>query len=203
MSFEIYPLFSSVVCGFIAEENFDEEYKKLKNELFDKTSSEIPNNQYISKNKQVLDNFSSLNKIIFDHFNDFKNNTLKYETTDFKISSSWMTKTPPNAFGEYHKHKNCFYSGVLYFQDDISCIQFQSYNVDNQSIKINDPTERNIYNSTSFKFKPQKNLILFFPSYLYHRMEYNSSGRTRYSLAFNFTPVGEIGKGSDSYMINN
>ena len=200
MSFEIYPLFSSVVCGFIAEENFDEEYKKLKNEFFVNTCSELPYNQYIYKNKPILQNFTIIKEIIFNSFNNFKNNTLKYETTDFKISSSWMTKTPPNAFGEYHKHKNCFYSGVLYFQDEISCIQFQSYNVDNQSIKINDPTERNIYNSTSFKFKPQKNLILFFPSYLYHRMEFNSSGDTRYSLAFNFIPTGKIGDGSDSHL---
>ena len=51
----------------------------------------------------------------------------------------------------------------------------------------------NNYNCTNIQIFPQKNLLILFPSYLYHKITYNNSDKARYSLAFNISPVGKIG----------
>ena len=58
------------------------------------------------------------------------------------------------------------------------------------------PREWNIMNSCSWNISPEKNLLIFFPSYLEHRI-INNRGK-RKSLAFNIVPIGEYGTGDSS-----
>ena len=64
----------------------------------------------------VLDYDKKLKKIILNEFNYFKNTYLKYTSTNFKISTSWLTNSKPNSFSKMHNHRNCFYSGILYLK---------------------------------------------------------------------------------------
>ena len=58
-----------------------------------------------------------------------------------------MTKCTPNSCGYMHNHKNCVYTGVLYFQDGIGSIQFSNENIIPESIMLYEPSEYNLYNS--------------------------------------------------------
>jgi len=48
--------------------------------------------------------------------------------------------------------------------------------------------------TSNWKLNPKKNMLVFFPSYLYHKIEKNTSDEVRHSLAFNIMPDGATGK---------
>ena len=191
----IYPLFSSPVYGKVIGENLKDIFSSLKKEPF-----EPANNQgtSISTTKNILDKYPRLEKVLLKEFNYFKNTYLHYESTDFYMTTSWMTKCTPNSCGHKHNHKNCVYSGVLYFQDEIGSIQFSNENIIPESIMLNDPSEYNLYNSSSWEITPKKNLMIIFPSYLFHQVNTHISTENRYSLAFNLFPKGNIGRNDSS-----
>ena len=143
----------------------------------------------------ILDKFDREKNILTKHFNHLNDEKLKYISTKFKISTSWITKTPPGGYSKYHNHGNSFMSGILYFDEydnSSSPLELGSFNLPSNTFRIL-PDEFNQYNSSDYKLYPQKNLLVFFPSYLYHKIGYNNSSQDRYSLAFNVVPCGTIG----------
>jgi hypothetical protein len=67
---------------------------------------------------------------------------------------------------------------------------------------VNEPSEWNIYNYQSFVIQPDKNLLVFFPSDLKHKINVYTGLKDRYSVAFNLIPVGTIGLGDSSVTIS-
>ena len=67
---------------------------------------------------------------------------------------------------------------------------------------LNSPSEFNIYNSQSWSISPKKNMIIFFPSYLYHQIEKHNSKIVRYSLAFNIMPNHTFGDADSEANLN-
>ena len=194
----IYPLFSSVVSASIIKEDFTETFSLLKQEHFSTTDSFNNLNSFASIDNKVLKKHATLEDRILKEFYKFKNEYLRYEDTDFVITTSWVTKTMPKGYSQLHNHKNSYYSGVLYFEECIDGNILFETNANNQSIKLNDPNEWNIYNFETFNIAPQKNLVIFFPSYLKHMVLPFNGDVPRYSLAFNLFPVGDIGVGDSS-----
>ena len=199
--FEVTPLFSSVICAFFLGESADNFYSKLIEEtIFNKTY--YGSGSEVSEDFNVLEKYPDLKKEIVNKFLEFKNNVLRLESTDFKMTTSWVTKTPPNSYSQRHSHKNSYYSGILYLTDhsDQSPIMFFNPNENFNSILTNSPVEYNVLNSTTWTVHPEKNKVLFFPTYLDHMIMKNLSSDSRYSIAFNFFPTGEIGN-NDSYIM--
>ena len=200
-NFNVLPLFSSPVAIANIGNNLSElnkiktEYEFIRNNLIESKGT------YITKNIKVLDNFPHVKNILIDYFNFYKNSFLRLEDTKFKITTSWGTKTDPGGSSQFHKHRNCVYSGVLYFED-VSSGKLELY-FDNimEQMLLNKPTEWNIYNSKSWSMLPEKNTVVFFPSYLSHKVTINESSEPRYSLAFNMFPEGFIGEGDSSMNI--
>ena len=103
-----------------------------------------------------------------------------------KITTSWLTAIAPNATPTLHRHSNSWFSGVYYFQDSYSGLEFKN------------PIERDIdlkngKLTSNWKLNPKKNMLVFFPSYLYHKIEKNTFDEVRHSLAFNIMPDGTTG----------
>jgi uncharacterized protein (TIGR02466 family) len=157
---------------------------------------------YASKNLHLLETLPDIKKIILDYFYSFKNTVLKLDTTNFEITTSWMTKTEPNGFCQYHRHRNSYYSGVLYSSKtnstDSGNLMFTDDGIKQDSMLINTPSEWNILNSNRIVIEPDANLMIFFPSALRHRISRYTGTENRYSLAFNLFPVGNLGKGDSS-----
>lgn len=145
----------------------------------------------ISKSLYVLDSLNNIKKIILDKFLNINNTYFKYDN-DFKITTSWFTKSIKNNIGDFHNHGNNFYSGIYYIDvdDDTGDIEFSDFTP--SSFDLN-TTEFNIDNSKSWRVKPENDLIIFFPSEMYHKIHLNKSEKNRYSLAFNIFPIGRIG----------
>lgn len=196
----VYSFFPKVFYINILKEI---DFKTIQNKIEKETFIKVGENEkdlYASTNVNILNSkdFKKIKKKIENEFYNFKNNYLKYNNTDFKLTTSWLTKSKKGEYSHLHKHKNSFYSGILYLQvDDISGdISFENQCNNNFSII---PTENNTYNTDEYIIKPINNMIIFFPSDIHHRILKNKSDNIRYSIAFNLMPSGKIGKTDSTY----
>ena len=202
--FDVHPLFNMPIAltNISLSENEQNdilEFVKLQtwekaNQALDSMSD--TNKSLQSEDLYILEKnelFFLKNKII-DAFSDYKNNVMRYENTDFKITTSWLTKTEYGQKSNYHNHGNCMFSAVFYInQSDNSesgNIVFTKYENKRFNIK---PVEHNLFNSETWTFNPQKHDLIIFPSETYHRVKTHLLKENRYSLALNFMPVGHIG----------
>jgi uncharacterized protein (TIGR02466 family) len=151
---------------------------------------------------QILNDKPEIKKILLGYFYEFKDTVLKLSTTKFDITTSWITKTEPGGFCQYHAHKNAYYSGVLYpsktNRTGSGELLFTDAGIKNDTMLINEPTEWNLLNSRRITIEPDENLLVFFPSALRHRINKYTGIENRYSLAFNLFPVGKLGNGDSS-----
>ena len=186
----ILNLFSKVI--FTEQITFDEN-EELKNLVVEQEYNNVEdsNSSKISKSLNVLDELPDIKKKFEKHFNNFQTKNLNYDN-EFKMTTSWFTKSSYLNYGNFHNHKNHFYSGIYYIDvdDDTGDIEFCDFTQNTFELSVK---EYNINNSKSWRFKPKNNMLIYFPSELYHMIHLNKSKKDRYSLAFNFFPIGEIG----------
>ena len=201
--FELFRLFSTpVLKGKLDLDS--KELVKVRNYI--KKEKYIPSGTnkptYQSENMYVLDNLPFLKQKILNTLKIYKNGVYKFNNTNITMTTSWGVKVEPESESIYHNHSNSLFSGVYYVDTDnkTSDISFNSFPIHKViSPSTLDPTESTIDNSHIWSFKPENNMIIFFPSYLYHKIEKNFSKKTRYSIAFNFMPYGKTGN-SDSIL---
>lgn len=198
----IIPLFSSPVVIYQIEEeiNFLDNIDSISFKPIKEHSSSDLKSTYISSNLKILNSYTDTKKIVDKYFNQFKNDVMKYNDVEFKMTTSWVTKTVKNSMSHYHNHKNSMFSGVLYLNggEDMAPIEFKNYNT--QDI-LSEVSEYNIYNSDTWQLYPQKNMIIFFRSNLMHKIGHQKINVDRYSIAFNYFPEGNIGYDDSSMEI--
>jgi hypothetical protein len=205
---EILPTFCKPLSWSILDLK-DEDYNSI-----DKTFEEYPMEEKITSSNQpyrintsdkmyVLEDKKMINvkQKIEKEFSLLWHDNLKYKN-DFKITKSWFTEIKGSGALEWHKHTNCMFSGVFYFGEYFSRILFRDYNV-GTSFHLK-ATEQNILNSTDWFIDPQKGLVIFWPSEIYHTviekdMRVNDM---RKSLAFNIVPIGTYGKEDSEVTVN-
>src|SRR5210317_1049569 len=73
----------------------------------------------ISKNSNILKEMPEIETIILKSLKNYTYNILKYNN-DFKITTSWFTKTEQNQFSIMHNHANSMFSAVYYFGNNIN-----------------------------------------------------------------------------------
>ena len=114
------------------------------------------------------------------------------------MTTSWITKVHPGSKSHEHVHSNSMISGVAYIQCPPKSGNLSFHNKETGLFDL--PTETmNLWNSLIYSFEPQANTVVFFPSDTYHGVDENQSTEQRYSLAFNYLPIGEAGTpGTDS-----
>lgn len=148
----------------------------------------------------VLEDLPKLKRAILNRFQVLKNDYLFHTRNDFVITTSWSTKAEKGDYSKFHDHRNCFYSGVYYFDGD----------EDTGKIRFNNPyrkawfvesTRLNELNMNQMGVSPEKNMVVFFPSYMDHAIAEHRSEKTRYSIAFNLMPVGQVGKEDSSAFV--
>ena len=195
-TFSIFPLFPSTIVGTVLKEDLsglsavrDFEYIPL--------NSDESQEAYKTKDNQILKRFPKERSIILDYFNRFATDVLKL-TNSFAISSSWATRIEHNGFSQYHDHRNAAYSAVLYLDDVGGGGEIQFQNPNPSTVFLLNPEEWNTFNYEVYHITPSKDLLLFFPSYLSHRINRYKGKEPRYSIAVNFVPVGEFGRGDST-----
>lgn len=147
----------------------------------------IQSGKIIHENEEIFNELNVsihtfLNKSINDILIPIKENSadkLKYKTTEM-----WINITNPKGYNIEHNHPNSFMSGVFYLK-----VPSNSGN-----IVFRDPRPIPDWNGDSSLFYalncnsfiiPKENMLLLFPSWLYHRVETNNSDERRISISFN------------------
>lgn len=198
----VFPLFPSPLGIAEVLEDCSDFKKIITDYKFKPTIGCGSQGCFITERLNILEDFPREKNIIIQYFNFYKNDFLKYNSQEFQMTTSWATKTSPKGFSRFHNHMNCVYSGIFYFDEvDSGDLEFESYGIYPQQILLQTPSEWEIFNSRSWTVVPRKNMIVFFPSYLYHRVTENKSSKFRHSIAFNFFPKGLLGDVDSSMQI--
>ena len=193
---KILPVFSSNIVTCIIEKNTDVLKKETK----------FANNDYQKDtgrdNYRVLEKYPKVKKTLLEKYKKFAREQLNY-TENFEISTSWITKIETGGQCQQHCHKNSFYSGVYYFdeyeQNKGGKLEFQTPLMNLPDLFYLIPKEWNFYlNSNVIEITPVKNLLVLFPSYLFHRVLPYQGTSIRRSLSFNIVPTGSYGNGDSS-----
>ena len=168
-------------------------YKNETDGAFDTCDASV--NKFVLNNKK----YKNLKQIVEKEFEKYSVNILHY-TNKFKITTSWFTRSKPNQESNYHNHNNCMFSGVLYLAANENSGGINFLNFENHRFLL--PAKQyNVFNGKNHTFDAKPGRILFFPSELHHKILKNKSSEDRYSLAFNFIPVGDIGDVSEDSQI--
>ena len=198
---EVHSLFASPIISDIVDDLDTEKIKKDKIKFKDiQHEGYDPDIAEISKDLRILDNYPELEKGLLKKWEDAAYHIFNYRN-DFKITTSWVTRTAKGCQSTVHLHKNSFYSGLFYYgkyNDKCGGIQFMNPLHEYSDFYLV-PQTPNLLSSDTHKFWPKSNLLLFFPSYLKHRIMYHEDNSTRYSLAFNIVPTGLYGSSDSQY----
>ena len=191
----ILPLFPSTVFTLDVEERTDE----LNPENFKYYDTDKGTGSYQSFNLRVLNKYPRINKLLLKKFEKVAKEYLNFNH-QFIITTSWFTKVEKDGYSHVHRHKNSFYSGIYYFDEytnESGELELANPLNDKSDFLLNSE-DWNIYNSDGWTIPPQKNLLVFFPSYVRHSVKRNIGSNIRYSLAFNIIPTGIYGSGDSA-----
>ena len=135
------PLFSKVFYMKHLEIDTDKIISMIDNHFENSgtnTPIDVDNISSVSISKSILEleNFIDLKKQLMNELNNFFHNVMNYES-DFKITTSWFTKSQNSQSSNYHNHNNSMFSGILYLQTDENSgdISFEDFN--NRRIESN------------------------------------------------------------------
>ena len=199
---EILPLFSIPISLYkldldkTYQNKIEKKINSLSYRIIENGQGCISNDVHIFKNKI----FDKLSKKIKECVNFYNDEVMQYESNDFEITTSWATKCDKNQESMRHKHSNNMDSAVYYnkCKKDHSHLTFfnQHYNPHGYELKPKTDVQ---FNAGNWSILPEDNLLVVFPSYLYHQIQKNVSDEPRFSIACNLRPTGKYGM-SDSFI---
>ena len=170
--------------------------KEFKKEKFGSVEKPFESSASIGEDLNVLRKYKELNKEIKKAVDKTLKEVLMLENINYRIFSSWLTKTKPKLFSDQHKHSNSWLSGVYYPKGNPGFgIKFYH---DGMNQFFTPPKKYNIYNSHEWTVIPKDNYLILFFSHLRHQIMPNLSSEDRYSLAFNIIPKGNFGLGDST-----
>jgi uncharacterized protein (TIGR02466 family) len=178
-----------------------EDYRKLSSteyltltSLEEKISGSGGNN-YISKNRQILDleEFKDLKTDLQESLNHYVHDILKIKN-QFAITDSWATRNPQNTFHAEHFHGNSIFSGVLYVDIDSGDLELLFEPSFSKKFQFDYTVEEhNLLNSKSWTLGLKPNMLVIFPSWVSHRVSSNLHSTDRRIIGFNSFTFGEFG----------
>lgn len=138
--------------------------------------------------------YDQIKNQIDEHMRHYYHDVLQYGTAVYPVmTSSWVVKSLPNQESSWHTHANSFFSGVLYLTNDPNSGTLSFKKDLEMLMPLMPPIDTlNQYNNRVFSIKPQKGLLVLFPSTLNHKVDKNLSNAVRTSIAFNYFLRGKF-----------
>ena len=101
------------------------------------------------------------------------------------LGNYWFNINHKGSYNTSHNHPLSFFSAVLYIKvpENSGAIVFKRPDMLKDYILPHINTPKNF---CSWTINPEENLLIIFPSYLYHHVDPNMSNEERISVAFNF-----------------
>jgi hypothetical protein len=167
--------------------SFDKKFLRLAKKSFPRDG--VVGRQKASGETNVLNlpEFNSVKKEILTSSVKYSKKIWGLQLEKPTVSCSWFTRLKKNDAIQPHRHMHAHLTGLLYLTSGSETC-FQSPNEPPGIM----PDIVNYKNCYQFFIKPKKGLCVLFPSSLYHSVV-QSCDKTRYSIAFNVNPTGNIG----------
>lgn len=186
-------LYEKINVDYINDKILLPQLKELDLHNLRKKGTFLSNDQHILNNIDygnfVKQSFCELAK---KHFAELGYNT------NFRIGTSWLVQTNPDAEGEFHYHSNYWFSGCYYPDQGVE--EFIIYFKRPYNFHITPKIAKyNPFNSSEVKLICEPGSLILFPSYLQHKIGINNTKKNRFSLAFNINPFGQTGEGDSKY----
>ena len=200
IKYDIEELFPTPLIKVKVEEN-TEQLKFIN----DYTTSSVDKNGQTLGNMRVLEQHPNIRDLLLSKFNHVAEKYLKYKRRKYIITTSWITQTKIGSRSQLHSHRNSFWSGVYYFQDE--------YEMGSAKLSFSNPNEHRAdvffdesdieqytkSNSNAWIITPKSKMLLLFPSYLEHEILIHNVNTERLSLAFNIMPTGRWGTSDSTF----
>ena len=153
---------------------------------------------YHSNDSYLFDTkLKNLKKFCEQHIENYVKQVINpLRELDFYITQSWLNVVEPGGSIHRHWHANSIISGSFYIStEEDDRIVFTDPNKAVRGIIKLDQKEYNVWNSQTWFFPVENNLLFLFPSWLEHEVPPNEKATTnRISLAFNVFAKGNFGK---------
>ena len=172
--------------------------------IFNKDVSGRDNGQYLDDRDILSHEFMSdiadhIDKQMFNYVHQFlKVSTVRHT---LKRTNSWANRHYRGDYCHEHCHTNSSFSGVYYLSvppKSGESLVFKrsgySWTTDAWEYDLKESTHQN---DIVTSFNVYDNLILLFPSHLYHFVPASEADEPRYSIAFNYFLYGEFGRGTN------
>jgi len=175
----------------------ERQFTDAEMEVFDDVSKNLQQNTFNlqSQDVDVLERpeMKELKEFVLSHINNYKEDILSVrDEVDFYITQSWMNYTGNEEMHHEHWHPNSIISGVMYIQtnekDSVSFIK----DVEKRTIQFSLPKAYNKYNTDEMHIPVKNNMLLLFPSDIYHRVNTKKTDGDRISMAFNTFIRGKL-----------
>tara|TARA_R100000149_G_C5879577_1_gene144125 strand:- start:1509 stop:2123 length:615 start_codon:yes stop_codon:yes gene_type:complete len=192
--FSFQYLFPSAYVVF-SNINFDhnliyKELRKIKYDKCDAAQTEITkSNKIFNKIKKGKE----LKNVLEIYVRSAIQEVFKYKI-DVNLVNMWGTKTTKGVVGEIHSHNNFWFTCCYYphgTTKDKYRIKFFPQIKQHYDIPI---IHYNELNCLSWTQEITKGDLIVFPANINHKIDFNKSNTTRYSIAANFLPKGKIGE---------
>ena len=148
----------------------------------------------------VLDKLPDLKKQLIKVFSDYINlKILHTPNQEYTMTTSWITENRKGDPMERHCHVNSYYSSVLYYDKVVKehpPLILEPPNRTSGFFVL--PNVENVYSHADSSFPIEEGLILFFPSSIYHYHDPFKSEVPRKSLACNYIPINQFGRGDST-----
>lgn len=132
--------------------------------------------------------FSNLISLVEKSFNRLHKDLGLADSVTQVVSEYWININLNEKICFPHNHPNRLFSAVYYVKAEDNCGDLIFMNPNKlvcQNISDDCITDYNFYNATHWRVRPEKNLLIIFPSWLEHYVDKNMSGTDRISIAFN------------------
>ena len=177
-------------------------------DMFKPLTSETKNEKGLIINLDVLQLKLNLKKKITDVFTEWVNNTYNFEANQkWAMLTNWITENHTGNSIPRHRHYNCTFSSVFYFdkiENGEGNLILENPNDFADLYPADQRQLSNIYNKAVHIAPLYEGLIIFFASSLYHSYHQfeNKNKKNRRSFACNFAPIGMYGS-IDSFIDTN
>ena len=146
------------------------------------------NDQYILRNKKL----KRLQKDIQGCVDDYKNEIMSCDQ-ELYITNSWVNFLLPQTKFPIHHHSNSLVSGVYYIQTDKGMPNIELEHPNTHLWRLTWKRKEYKYgNYLSSNITIRNNMLILFPSTIWHSVSKNLSSTTRVSLSFNTFLRGDL-----------
>lgn len=196
----LFPKFLGVSELQMTNNEYDMVMKTIQGTDFDTYQSDIEDNKRYPYDFLGKKNILFLKEKIIQSFKEYVTEAYGSTKQEYQMTNSWLKVFFQNQRGYFHQHRNSMISGLYYPEEVPEGQQGDLILYDTSSERTSYFVKRDDgVDTESFYIRPLKNRVVFFPSSIFHSVNPNLTGKTRFSIAFNFIPIGPTGE-HDSYM---